>query len=176
MAWCWFNATESKPQNVSGHAMKTETVKINRITLTIIHCLTPLFIGGLPYVLFRSTTLRMFKWFSLVGLDDAIQMTRASVFEYKNHIPSWTYFSLPDGLWIYSFTSAILIYWNNDSQKIKLWLLIPFISGVLIELFQYFKLFKGTFDYLDLTFSIIGLSLSKIIINHKFKQNEKTVS
>ncbi len=115
----------------------------------------------------------MFEWFSLIGLEDAIQSARTSVFEYKNYLPNWAYFSLPDGLWIYSFTSAILIYWNNDNQKTKLWLLIPFTTGILIEILQAFKLFSGTFDYLDLTFLILGLSLSKIIINHKFKQNDK---
>jgi hypothetical protein len=156
--------------------MKTVTIKTNRATLTIVHCLTPLLLGGILYILFRSTTLRMFKWFSLVGLEHTIHSAQTNVFELKNYIPSWIYFSLPDGLWIYSFTSAILIYWYNDNQKVRFWLLIPFISGILIEIFQCFKLFPGTFDSLDLVFSILGLFLSKIIINHKLKQNEKTVS
>jgi hypothetical protein len=159
-----------------GQAMNSEAVKINKTTLTIIHCLTPLFIGGLLYVLLRSTTIRMFEWFSLIGLEDAIQFARISVFEFKNDLPKWVYFSLPDGLWIYSFTSAILINWDNDNQKTKIWLLIPFATGILIEILQAFKLFSGTFDIMDLTFSILGISLSKIIINHNFKQNEKAVS
>ena len=118
----------------------------------------------------------MFQWFSFIGLDGAIQFSRNKVFDFKNQIPNWVYFSLPDGLWIYSFTSAIIIYWNNDDKKIRLWLLIPIASGIFIEILQGLKLFSGTFDYLDLTFSILGISLSKILINHKFKQNEKTLS
>jgi hypothetical protein len=118
----------------------------------------------------------MFDWFSFVGIDNIIHSARTFVFDFKNSIPNWIYYSLPDGLWVYSFTSAILIFWNNDSKKATLWLLVPFITGVLIEIFQGFKLFPGTFDNLDLTFSILGLSISKIIINHKFKQNEKKVS
>ena len=156
--------------------MNTVTVKINRTKLTIIHCLAPLLLGGLLYVLFRSTKLRMFEWFSFIGLTGAIQSSRTMMFDFKNHIPNWVYFSLPDGLWIYSFTSAIIIYWNNDNKKIRLWLLIPIATGIFIEILQGLKLFSGTFDYLDLTFSILGISLSKIVINHKFKQNEKTVS
>ncbi len=144
--------------------------------MTIVHCLIPLLIGGLLYILFRSTTLRMFDWFSFVGIDKIIHSARTFVLDFKNSIPNWIYYSLPDGLWVYSFTSAILIFWNNDSKKSTLWLLVPFITGVLIEIFQGFKLFPGTFDILDLTFSILGLSISKIIINHKFKQNEKKVS
>lgn len=137
--------------------------------------MTPLLVGGLLYLLFRSTTLRMFKWFAFIGFDSAIQSTRTNVLELKSHLPNWTFFSLPDGLWVYSFTSAILIYWNNDKQKVKFWLLIPFTSGILIEIFQGFNLFPGTFDFIDLTFLILGLSLSKILINYKFKQYEKAV-
>jgi hypothetical protein len=156
--------------------MKIEKVKINIATLIISHCLAPLFLGGILYILFRSTNLRMFKWFTSLGLKNTINYIRECAIEYKNDIPNWAYFSLPDGLWIYSFTSAILIYWYNDIKKTKLWLLIPFITGVLTEILQGLKLFPGTFDNFDLSFSVLGISLSIIIINYKFKQNEKTVS
>jgi hypothetical protein len=146
-----------------------------RTSLTIIHCVTPLFLGGLLYILFRSTELRMFNWLSFIGLDDIINSIKENLSEFKNHLPNWIYYSLPDGLWVYSFTSALLIYWNNDIQKVKLWLLIPFITGVIIEILQGFKMFIGTFDFLDLTFSTLGFLFSKLIINHKYKQNEKTV-
>jgi hypothetical protein len=94
---------------------------------------------------------------------------------FKSSIPSWTYFSLPDGLWIYSFTSALIIYWNKDSRQMKFWLFIPFASGILIEILQALKLFPGTFDYLDLTFSIFGLLLSIQILTHKIIDNDKQV-
>ena len=148
----------------------------NRIKLTIIHCLIPIIIGGLIYILFRSTSLRMFKWLSFLGFDNIIQIARTYLIDVKSKIPSWVYFSLPDGLWIYSFTSAILIYWNNNLQKAKIWLLIPITSGILFEIFQYFKLFPGTFDFLDLCFSLCCLILSIFTINLKYKQNDKKIS
>lgn len=154
--------------------MKTD--KTNITSLTIIHCLAPLLLGGLLYILFRSTELRMFKWFSAIGFDNAIYLARTEFHQIRGILPNWTYYCLPDGLWVYSFTSALLIYWKNDFQKAKLWLMIPFITGILIEIMQGFKLFPGTFDYLDLTFTSLGFLLSKIIINSKFNQNEKTVS
>jgi hypothetical protein len=91
----------------------------NTKKLFLIHVLTPLFIGGLLYTLFRTTTLRMFKWFSIIGIDDFICLLRRLTLGYKNYIPKWSYFSLPDGLWVYSFTSAILICWNNDIKKLS---------------------------------------------------------
>jgi len=156
--------------------MRKEADKINKIEMIIIHSLIPLLLGGFIYVLFRSKTLRMFEWFYFIGLEEAIQAARTAVVEFKKYLPVFACFSLPDGLWLYSFTSAILIYWRNDKQRTRNWLLIPLASGIFVEIMQGFKLFPGTFDYLDLAFLILGFSSSILIINHQFTQNEKTVS
>ena len=148
---------------------------VKKIKLVALHCFTPLLLGGLIYFMFRSTELRMFNWLSIIGLDSLIISARTNVSLLKNHLPNWFIYSLPDGLWVYSFSSALLIYWNNDKQKVKFWLLIPFTTGILVEIFQGLKLFPGTFDFLDLTFSSLAILFSIIIINFKFKQNE-TVS
>ena len=145
----------------------------NKFKLVAVHCFLPLFMGGALYILFRSTELRMFKWFSIFNLDNAIHSARANTFHVKAYLPSWSFYSLPDGLWTYSFSSALIIYWENESHKIKLWLLIPLVTGVFVEIFQGLKWFPGTFDYLDLVFSALGLFFSKLILNHKLKQNEK---
>lgn len=143
-----------------------------KVKLVIYHCMSPLFIGSIFYLLFRSTELRIFKWLSILGLDGFVYRVRLFFTDVKVFIPDWMYYSLPDGLWIYSFTSALLIYWNNDIEKVKHLLLIPFLTGVLIEVFQGLKIFEGTFDFLDLTFSITGFILSIFIINYKIKKNE----
>ena len=150
-------------------------IKRNKARLVALHCLMPLLLGGIFYILFRTTELRMFKWFVFLGLDSIIFSMRANLAGFKNYLPSWTYYSLPDGLWVYSFTSALIIYWNNNNKKLIFWLLIPFITGILVEILQGFRLFPGTFDFLDLFFSTLGLCLSKIIINYELYQNEKTV-
>lgn len=131
----------------------------------------PLLLGGLLYIAYRSKSLRMFYWFELIGLNSPISNLRDNLYALKQYIPPWVYFSLPDGLWVYSFTSSILILWKKNNY----WILFPIITGIMVEVLQGFSLFPGTFDYLDLTFSIIGLTLSKIIINNKFIQNESTV-
>lgn len=147
-----------------------------KLYFVFIHILLPLFFGGLIYILFRSTNLRMFEWFNFIGLEDIIFKSRAFFSIFKKYLPNWFYFSLPDALWIYSFNSAIITYWNNKKDKLKIWIVIPFTFGIIIEIFQCFKLFPGTFDYLDLIFSITFFSLSIIITNSKFKQNEEKLS
>lgn len=144
--------------------------KIMKFKLTIINCITPLLIGGILYIIFRSKTLIMFDWFSNLGIDNFITSMRSMLFNLKNYLPSWTYYSLPDGLWIYAFNSALLILWNG---KLTLWLLPPVLGGTIVELAQGIKIFPGTFDILDLFFSLLAFSMSTIIINHKFNQHEK---
>lgn len=144
--------------------------------IIFIHVTLPLILGGLIYISFRSLSLRMFNWFKWCEIDFFTSIIRDLIHPLKNQIPSWFYFSLPDGLWIYSFSSALLIYWNNDFKKVKYWLLIPFASGILIEILQGFKLFHGRFDFLDLLFSTLGLLLSITIIDSKFNKYDKQVS
>jgi hypothetical protein len=144
-------------------------LKNSNFNLILFHVISPLTIGGLIYVVFRAKSLRMFSWFESIGIKTQISFLREYFSPIKSCLPSWVYFSLPDGLWVYSFTSIILILWAG---KINFWLIIPFTSGILIEILQGLS-FTGTFDYLDLAFSLIGISTSIVIINRKFKQNEK---
>lgn len=137
------------------------------------HVAIPLIIGGLIYISFRSLSLRMFNWFKWIKIDFFTSSIRNFVYPLKNDIPSWFYFSLPDALWVYSFSSALLILWKDQFEKGIYWLLIPLISGSIIEIAQGIKLVPGTFDILDLIFTTLALCLSLIIINYKFNQNDK---
>ena len=92
---------------------------------------------------------------------------------FKNHIPSWAYFSIPDGLWVYSFSSALLILWGDQYERGKYWLLIPIFTSNISELAQGIKIFPGTFDIIDFTFCMIAFSLSIMIVTPKIQKNEK---
>lgn len=114
----------------------------------------------------------MFSWFENIGLTLFIDDIRKIINPFKEYLPNWIYFSLPDSLWVYSFTSAILLMWNNEIVKAKYWLLIPFISGCLVEIAQGLKLIEGTFDPVDLIGCIVAFILSIFIINRISKKNE----
>lgn len=136
--------------------------------------LIPILIGGSLYIAFRSKTIRLFDWFETIGLAEPLHGFRSIFIPYKENIPSWIYYSLPDGLWVYAFASALMIYWNREIEKAKYWLLIPFVSGTFIEIAQGLNLFQGTFDFLDLAFTVLALILS-VTINYNFKQNDEQV-
>jgi len=143
------------------------------IKMTTIHVIFPLTIGGLIYISFRSLSLRLFGWFEFTGINTFTSFIRNSTYPIKNYLPSWIYFSLPDGLWVYSFSSALLIIWGDQFSKVKYWLLIPLLFGVIIEFAQGLKIFPGTFDIIDFTFTIMALALSIIIIKPKTQTNER---
>jgi hypothetical protein len=115
----------------------------------------------------------MFNWFTFLGIDEVIFSARANVSGIKNYLPNWIFYSLPDGLWVYSFSSALLILWDG---KLTAWILIPLFTGAFVEIAQGVGVFPGIFDMIDLVFTLAALILSITIINHKFKQNEKTIS
>ncbi len=137
----------------------------------MIHVFIPLFLGGLIYLSFRKNNLRFFNWFDKIGCSEYINEFRLIVNPYKDFFPNWFYYSLPDGLWVYSFTSCILINWSSGIEKLKYLLLLPLIFGCLIEFAQAIKIFEGTYDPVDLLLGVLAYIIS-ININ-KFKNETK---
>lgn len=137
----------------------------NRIILTVIF---PLLIGGLTYILFRVDSLVMFKWFDSIGLGQAIAATR-QLFGQSN-LPAWTIYSLPDALWIFSFTNFMLIIWRDEFsiQSIP-WIFIAPAIGLFSEIGQAFHFVRGTFDTTDMILILIAAGLPFLSIIEKTK-------
>ena len=116
-----------------------------------------LIIGGMIYISFRTNSLVMFKWFAALSIDTQIIHLRETTMIFKESFPDWFIFSLPDGLWIFSYISLTLLIWRNKINKSNLlWIfLIPFIA-ISSEFGQLFGIVSGTFDAVDLTFYFIG--------------------
>lgn len=130
---------------------------LQKLNAWTIHVLIPIIVGGFLYILFRSENLLMFKWVKSIRLTDEISSIRNFTLEIKYWIPKWIYFSLPDAIWVYSFSSALILIWKPKSFKILLLTLsIPFILGSGIEILQLFKFFEGTFDTLDLFLCLLA--------------------
>lgn len=138
----------------------------------IYNVLLPLLLGAFLYISFRSTTIRMFDWFEFIGIEQFTNLIRISFHPIKSSLPTWIYYSLPDGLWMYSFSSVYLLIWRKEIGNGKYWLLIPLITGCLFEILQGLKLFEGTFDPIDLSLCLLALMLS-IITNFYIQKNEK---
>ena len=123
-----------------------------------IHVILTIFIGGVIYVLFRSDTLLMFRWFEFFKLDKLISSLREYTFYYRKYIPESVLFSLPDCLWVYSFTMFLGFYLKNVFL-----IMIPCIGSVLTEIGQLWFV-PGTFDILDILYMLAATGIALFFI------------
>ena len=133
----------------------------NRAT-RIILSLGILSLGGLIYIIYRDKSLLMFDWFNSIGISSEIDGLR-NLFQGEG-IYGWVKYSLPDGLWIFSYMFIIDAIWDkerNAASMIFLWGL-PLVA-VFSECFQYFGLLSGVFDWKDMASYTLAITLFLII-------------
>lgn len=120
-------------------------------------------LGSFIYLFFRTTDLKMFHWLDTIGFLKQLLEIRQTLSPVKAIIPEWILFALPDGLWMFSYMSLILLVWKNTiSRENIVWIfIIPFIA-ILSEIMQSLKIIPGTSDKLDLTMYLLGMSLPLI--------------
>jgi hypothetical protein len=123
-------------------------------------------LGGIIYVFFRSDSLIMFKWLRILFLSEYIQQIREETMMFHQILPQWLIYSLPDGLWVCSYTCIISCIWFgcNDPQKI-IWVLIIPALAIVSEVGQLARIIPGTFDSMDLFFYLFGWFIPFTIIN-----------
>jgi len=130
----------------------------------VIHVALPLLFGIAIYLLWRSSSLRVFHWLSAIGLLDPVMFLRTLAQPVAVSIPAWCLYSLPDGLWAYSLSSAVLITWRSHSSRWGiLWFTFAATLGIASELGQYLGLVPGTFETADLLCYALG-SMSPLIM------------
>ncbi|REG88254.1 hypothetical protein [Algoriphagus antarcticus] len=129
---------------------------IKRIVIGII----PVILGGLIYLTYRTDSLVMFGWFNEIGLSDKIGLLRSNYQLQNLTIPNWIKFSLPDALWLFSFTYITLIIWENKiNRESVFWIFFAPMIGIFSEVGQLTGLIPGTFDKIDLILLIIATIL-----------------
>lgn len=133
----------------------------NRAT-RIILSLVFLFLGGLIYIIYRDKSLLMFDWFNTIGISKEIDGLR-NLFQ-RDGIYGWVKYSLPDGLWIFSYMFLIDAIWDGERNIVSKWFLwfLPIVA-ILSECLQYFGLLPGVFDWMDMASYMLAITLFLII-------------
>lgn len=118
-------------------------------------------VGSGIYLCLRNTNLEMFKIFSN-GLPSWVLCLRSFFSSYD--VPDFIKFSLPDGLWLFSYLLIIDSIWHDQKSKIYLFFLtiLP-TSALLSEVLQMFMLFPGVGDWTDILFYILSIVFFLII-------------
>lgn len=121
-----------------------------------------LIIGGLIYVGCRDKSLLMFNWFEQIGIGGEVDAFRKLI--NSEGIYGWIKYNLPAGLWLFAYMFLVDTIWNG-SKSISSFLFVfslPFFA-LLSEFLQYFNLFPGNFDWMDITSYILAILLFIII-------------
>ena len=132
--------------------------------------------GTLIYLLFRVSTLKVFSWLNFLGIDFVNFDLRKNSINFAPKIPEWFIFSLPDGIWIFSYVVLMISIWNFNVNKQSLfWLAIIPIIAIFSEIFQIFGIISGTFDIIDLSFYLLGFILPFVIFRKQLNYNFLTL-
>lgn len=126
------------------------------LALTV--ALSSLVFGCLIYFLFRPTNLIFYKWIQpFVARNTIYNQDGFAIYR----LPDWIIYNLPSSLWTFSFITLVLVIWNEKRNKIRtFWISIVLVIVISSELFQYFSLLPGTFDWLDVIFNLISFIFS----------------
>lgn len=124
--------------------------------------ITAMFLGGMLYILFRSESLAMFKWFAAMGIKEEVQASRLMAQPHLSNLPQWVYLSLPQALWYFSGLLAFECIWGTSpgTRRQRLaWMLIFSVLAFFLEAGQIIHVVPGNFDPLDLGLLLVVLGI-----------------
>jgi glycopeptide antibiotics resistance protein len=135
-------------------------------------------LGAFIYILFRPSEHLFFSWFAYIGLDDWFDSIRYHSLSQSLHIPGWIVFSLPNGLWAFSYALLITTIWSDSHAWIKyLWLASIPVLVIGFEVLQYTGTIHGTFCIQDMALGILGIILGYLVgIKLKTQKNHEKAS
>jgi hypothetical protein len=149
-----------------------ENKQHNFIFLSVI----AVFVGGLIYLFLRPVEPLFFEWIKWAGYESHISHFRQFTLRVYPVLPGWIVYSLPNGLWAFSYSLLIFCYWRKSTSRIKFFWIgtIPLVVFGF-ELLQFIGLLSGTFCEQDVFFLFAGMigGITISLNNYKKNCNEK---
>lgn len=130
----------------------------DHVPLFLCCALLPVIIGGLVYLFWRPDSIAFLGWLNVIGLDRSLVHLRIQVAPLYIYLPEWVIYSLPNGLWAFSYAFIITALWWPTLTALKyLWLATIPLVGLGYEVMQYLGIIPGVFCYTDLVLCFIGV-------------------
>lgn len=138
-----------------------------------LHSFFPLIVGGVIYLFIHPSIFFLHAIATKLQIIESVYIIREAALPFYSNLPSIIVYNLPDGLWVYSFTSAILFVWNYQLNRWSIpFCLLPVFIGIGSEIGQFINLIPGTFDILDVIFYLFGFLLSVTILTNREENGE----
>lgn len=131
-------------------------MSVRRAAVHSIFVLAPITVGTSIYLLWRPLSLRVFTWADYVGLTGLIVSARSQLARNPVQIPDFLVYSLPTGLWSFSFIYCVTVIWSGSLRQGRIYfgIAISMIFGA--ELLQLLYL-DGVFDPMDMWANSLGV-------------------
>ncbi len=108
------------------------------------------------YLFNRETSNFLYQAFAFAGVSPEVDALRKCI----PNMPAWFVYSLPDGLWMFSFSMVIFTIWGfQRSREAIAWIMTTLAIGGLFEFSQALNIIPGQFDWADLAFIFIAVLL-----------------
>lgn len=165
---CFVTATNSQGHHAHVHSDvlpggASYDAACNRVHLGSIALLS-LAAGSFLYLLFRSSDLLMFHWFSAFGLGAELSALRGYLSPLRPLLPDALLFSAPFALWTLSIAAMQALVWaEHRSSSATFWVLSGPAIAISSEVLQCAQVLPGTFDPVDLFFLLLILPLAQTL-------------
>ena len=119
------------------------------------------------YLVCRHTSSPFYQWAVQLGYSGTVDSARSLLSSI--HLPAWFIYSLPDGLWMFSFVLFMMAVWDfRFSGTAKIWILTSVCLGLSFEICQAFIKGMGAFDWMDMIFLSAGAFIPVLLFSkHK---------
>jgi len=116
--------------------------------------------GGLIYLLCRPVLPLFLRWMETPGGGGVISSTRAVTVPLAGELPALLVYSLPQGLWAFSYAMVITALWSkpgrNGAERL-FWLASVPLVPLGFEWLQHTGIIAGVCSRGDLVFSLAGI-------------------
>lgn len=149
------------PRTVSIKSIPRPARARSWIGFVFLHVASPIVVGGLMYVLWRSPSLAMFSWFADLGLLGVVERLRSAAEPLAEVLPRWFLHTFPDAAWAYAGTVLFARIWAGRPGRVR-WLWIGAIPVLSLgsEIGQAVGVVPGTFTLLDLFSCTVAVALA----------------
>ena len=141
------------------------------IIFSILLILLPVLLSGIIYLFFRTTDTVIYQVYQNLFASDFLDTIRLYFQLNFMTMPKWIIYSLPGGLWVFSFANFCFLLLNAKSYFYKiLFLLLGIVTS--LELLQLLHITDGRFDLMDLTIYFLGAFSSLTVRRTKIKKQK----
>lgn len=116
-----------------------------------------LLLGGCIYILLRPETYGLVQW--IISLGGPGDISSGLFSQYAPYFPDWFIYTLPNGLWAYSFSFLMWWLWSGRERSVLKYAWLASVPLLIFgfEISQYVGFIPGTFSIPDLISGSLGM-------------------